>query len=103
MTLKMAGVTDCGLANNHMFDFGPEGMMATIRALEGADLDWTGAGMNEEESRKPLVIPVGEKTLALLAVSEHEYNYALEDQMGAAPFDPFKTLVDMVADQELTT
>jgi len=98
--LKAAGVTDCGLANNHMFDFGSKGMMDTLKAIEDAGMCWTGAGMNEEDSRKPLIIPVGQRKLALIAVSEHEYNYALEDQMGATPFDPFHTLVDIKAAKE---
>lgn len=94
-TLKKAGVTDCGLSNNHTFDFGIDGFKDTIKAVEAAGLNVTGVGENEKDSRKPLVIPVGNKTLAIIAVCEHEYSYALEDQIGARPFDPFETLSDV--------
>jgi len=94
-TLKKAGVTDVGLANNHMFDFGLQGMLDTIEAVEKAGINWTGAGKNVEDSRKPLVMEFGGKTLAIIAVVEHEYTYALDDQMGATPFDPFETITDV--------
>lgn len=94
-TLKHAGVTDCSLCNNHTFDFGIEGMRDTIRAVTEAHMNVTGVGENEKDSRRPLIIPIGDKKLAVIAVCEHEYTYALENQMGAAPFDPFETLTDI--------
>lgn len=100
-TLKKAGVTDIGLSNNHMFDFGEKGMTDTLEALEKASLTWTGAGKNDTDSRKPLVIRLGSRTLAILAVCEHEYTYALENQMGANPFDPFTTLTDIADAKKL--
>ena len=95
-TLRKAGITDCGLANNHMFDFGLLGMQDTINALESVGINWFGAGETDQASRKPLIINVGEKTCAILAVSEHEYNYALPDQPGAAPFVISDTLLDII-------
>jgi len=94
-TLHQAGVTDCGLSNNHTFDFGIEGFEDTIRLIGEAGMNVTGTGANESDSRKPLLIPVGSKTLAVIAVCEHEYTYALENQTGARPFDPFETLTDV--------
>ncbi len=94
-TLKAAGVTDCGLANNHMLDFGVNGMRSTIAALDAAGVHWVGAGENEIDSRKPLIIEADGKKTAILALAEHEYNYALPDQPGATPFDPFDSLTDI--------
>lgn len=94
-TLRKAGVTDCSLANNHMLDFGVQGMRDTIRALEGQGLAWFGAGEDAADSRRPLVLEKDGFRVAILAVAEHEYTYALEDQPGATPFDPFDTLADV--------
>ena len=94
-TLRAAGVTDCGLCNNHTFDFGFAGFGDTIRYVNAAGMNATGFGANEADSRRPLVMPVGGKTLAIIAVCEHEYTYALENQTGARPFDPFETLCDI--------
>ena len=35
-TLKKAGVTDCMLSNNHIFDFGVEGLVDTLEQLDAA-------------------------------------------------------------------
>lgn len=96
-TLRKAGVTDCGLANNHMLDFGVAGMRDTIRALDAQHLHWFGAGENDTDARKPLIIEQNGLRVGILAVVEHEYTYALPDQPGAAPFDPFDTLTDIAA------
>lgn len=96
-TLRKAGVTDCGLANNHMLDFGVTGMRDTISALEGANLRWFGAGENDVEARKPLIIEQDGMRVGVLAAVEHEYTYALPNQPGAAPFDPFDMLTDIAA------
>ena len=41
----------------------------------------------------------GEK-IAIIAVCEHEYSYALEDRMGSRPFDEIETLEDIRAAKE---
>ncbi len=95
-TLRKAGVTDCSLANNHVLDFGVAGLRDTICALERAQLGWFGAGENAKLSRRPLTIEKDGFRVAVLAVAEHEYSYALADQPGATPFEPFETLTDIV-------
>ncbi len=94
-TLRNAGVTDCSLANNHMLDFGVRGMRDTIAAIERSGMDWFGAGENDADARKPFIIEQNGHRIGILAVVEHEYTYALPDQPGAAPFDPFDTIVDI--------
>lgn len=96
-TLRKVGVTDCGLANNHMLDFGVAGMRDTIKALDEQGLNWFGAGENDVEARKPLIIEKDGFRVGILAVVEHEYTYALPDQPGAAGFDPFDALTDIAA------
>ena len=43
-TLKKAGVTDCMLSNNHIFDYGVEGLTDTLEQLDRVGLAWTGVG-----------------------------------------------------------
>ena len=93
--LKMAGVTDCGLSNNHTFDFGVEGFEDTINALKENGIYCTGFGDNEEDSRKNHLIEVKGKKIAIVAVCEHEYSYALADRIGARPYDPYDTMEDI--------
>lgn len=93
--LKMSGVTDCGLSNNHTFDFGIEGFEDTIKALKDNDIFCTGFGDNEEISRKNHIIEIKGKRVAIVAVCEHEYSYALFDRIGARPYDPYDTMEDI--------
>lgn len=94
-TLKKAGVTDCVLSNNHIFDFGKAGLSDTLEELNKCGLNYTGVGENEEDSRKNLIIEQDGMKIAVIAVCEHEYSYALEDRCGARPYDPYDTNDDI--------
>ena len=51
--LKALGVTDVMLSNNHVSDFGKQGLIDTLAALDAAGLPYTGVGENDTDSRKP--------------------------------------------------
>ena len=95
VTLRKAGVTHAGLSNNHVYDFGADGLEDTMRALEGEGIAWFGAGRDLADSRRPLIIENKGMRAGVIAVCEHEYSYALEHAMGSAPFDPFVTPADV--------
>ena len=99
-TLKDMGVTDVGICNNHVYDFGHQGFIDTMAALDAVGLPYTGVGENEQAARKPHYMKVGEKTIALVAVCEHEYSYALHDREGCWGFDPFETMEDITIAKE---
>ena len=94
-TLKAAGVTECMLSNNHIFDWGREGAEDTLKALNESNMPWTGFGMNYEDSRRDYIIEQDGIKIAIINVCEHEYSYALENRMGARPFDEFETMEDI--------
>ncbi|OEJ93321.1 CapA family protein [Streptomyces thermolilacinus] len=48
----------CVLANNHVLDFGTEGLLDTLDALDSAGLRRAGAGRDLAEARRPAVVPV---------------------------------------------
>lgn len=94
-TLKEVGVTDCVLANNHIFDFGALGVLDTVEQLEKYGINYTGYGENEQASRKNLMITKDGIKIAVIAVCEHEYTYALQNRQGARPYDPYDTNEDI--------
>ncbi len=96
-TLKKLGVTLCGLSNNHVFDYGIKGAKDTVRALEEAGIAYTGFGNDYEDSRKSYTLEKDGESIAVIAVCEHEYSYALEDRMGSRPFDEYDTIEDIRA------
>jgi len=91
--LKKAGVTACGLSNNHSFDYGYSGLKDTFSALSEQNISYFGAGHNEKEACLPYFFETNGKRVAVIAVVELEYTYAIGDRPGAAPFDPFDTMV----------
>ena len=94
-TLSMAGVTDCALSNNHIFDFGKTGVRDTLAELERFALGVTGFGENDTDARRNMIITDGKVRVAIIAVCEHEYSYALPDRMGARAYDPYDTNDDI--------
>lgn len=93
--LKSVGVDLCALSNNHIFDLGTKGIEDTLAALERAGMDYTGFGANEEDARKNYYFTKDGETIAVVAVCEHEYSYALSDRMGARGYDPYDTMEDI--------
>jgi len=65
--LARAGFDVLGLANNHVLDYGPEGLAATAALLEGAGIDGVGAGPGMEAASRPTVREAGGLRLAFLA------------------------------------
>ncbi len=94
-TLKAAGVTDCMLSNNHIFDFGKPGTKDTLEQLDRVGLGYTGYGKSYEDSRRNYFVEHEGVRLGVVNVCEHEYTYATEDREGARPFDEFETMEDI--------
>jgi poly-gamma-glutamate synthesis protein (capsule biosynthesis protein) len=54
--LSTAGIDFCSLANNHVLDWGREGLSETLQSLESEGITTAGAGKNLSEARKPAVL-----------------------------------------------
>lgn len=86
--LVEAGFAVAGLANNHILDFGPEGLKSTLEACERAGLMTCGAGLDASAAAKPLLVSRNGVRIALIAVAEKEFNAAGTHTPGAAILDP---------------
>ena len=95
--LRELGVNCCGLSNNHFFDFGKKGAADSFAALDAAGIAYTGFGANDTEARRNFYIDQNGERIAVIAVCEHEYSYALPDRMGSRAFDEFETIEDIRA------
>jgi poly-gamma-glutamate synthesis protein (capsule biosynthesis protein) len=85
--LKQAGVDCVCLANNHIRDYGDEGVLDTIRYCKEAGLDIVGAGINSEDAAKPLIKEFKGMKVGFLNYCEWEFSIASEHMAGANPFD----------------
>lgn len=67
--LKHAGFTVVSLANNHMLDYGEDGLSQTISALNRVDIKHAGAGSNLRNARQPAFLQAKNQRVAILAYS----------------------------------
>ena len=70
--LQDMGVDVAVLANNHMFDFGEEGLLDTLSTLEEADIPYVGAGRNLEEASAPVYFIANDIKIAFVAATQIE-------------------------------
>jgi poly-gamma-glutamate synthesis protein (capsule biosynthesis protein) len=71
-TLTEARITAVNLANNHILDFSEEGLVETIQTLNGAGIKHAGAGMNEKEAKKPVILTKKNSTIGVLGFTDNE-------------------------------
>jgi hypothetical protein len=65
--LAEAGFDVATLANNHIMDYGGEALLETLMVLDRAGLRHCGAGADERETRRPVIVTLKGQTLAFLA------------------------------------
>jgi poly-gamma-glutamate synthesis protein (capsule biosynthesis protein) len=58
--LRAAGIDCCVLANNHVLDWGYEGLDETLHSLQGAGIKIAGAGADRTDAIAPAVIDLGQ-------------------------------------------
>ena len=72
--LHQLGVDAVTLANNHVYDYGPEALMDTFSVLEDSQIAYFGAGRTLEDAKAPLYLEVEGKTIAMVGASRAEKN-----------------------------
>ncbi|NLB41720.1 MAG: CapA family protein [Clostridiales bacterium] len=75
------------LANNHVGDYGEEGVHSTIKALNEYNIPYVGAGRNLDESYLPWYYEKNGFKLAVIATCENEFGISETDKAGAAGFE----------------
>lgn len=84
---KRLGIHAASLANNHIGDYGDEGIKETIKVLCGADIDYFGAGMDEASCRKSTIIERDGVRIGFYSCAEYEFTIVGENRAGANPYD----------------
>lgn len=86
--IKWVGFNAVTLANNHILDYGGQGLISTIRACSNSGIDIVGAGGCLKEAAKILYKTIDGKTLALVNCCENEFSSATDSLAGANPLNP---------------
>lgn len=66
----VAGFDVLTLANNHTVDFGRDALLDTVRAVHAAGIRTIGAGANDLQARRPVILQAGGLTIAFLGYSD---------------------------------
>ena len=68
--LSVFGTDAVTLANNHVYDYGEEGLLSTLDCLRKADILYTGAGENRKEASKILSFVIGGRKIAIVSATD---------------------------------
>jgi poly-gamma-glutamate synthesis protein (capsule biosynthesis protein) len=103
--LTAARLDSCGLANNHVLDYGYAGLEETLDTLHRAGLKTAGAGRSLSEARTPVILPLaraGSRVLVFAVGSESAgvpEQWAARDDRSGVDFLP--DLTNATADRLL--
>lgn len=69
--MTVAEIDGCTLANNHVLDWGREGLTETLRTLKQAGINCAGAGENLRQAQAPAIFTIPERGRLLLFAAAH--------------------------------
>lgn len=84
-SLKSAGISIMNCANNHIGDFGAEGIKETLDWLDSAGIYHVGAGRTAQEARQPLILEHQGITIGFLGYGSNGIHIAKKDAPGTFP------------------
>ncbi|NUY80876.1 CapA family protein [Flavobacterium sp. MAH-1] len=93
--LKFAGFNLATLANNHIMDFGSEGLKSTLDVCKKANIETVGADRNLSEARKPFTTTINGIKIGVLNFAENEFCTTTGDEYGANPLNPVSNFYDI--------
>lgn len=70
--LEEMGTDLVSLANNHVYDYGPQAMLDTADLLDQAEIPYVGGGRNIEEAKRPAYFDVNGIKIGFVAASNAE-------------------------------
>ncbi|MBP6557736.1 MAG: CapA family protein [Flavobacterium sp.] len=95
--LQFAGFHLATLANNHIMDFGSEGLKSTLKVCETAGIKTVGANENLTEARKPFITTINGIKIGILNFAENEFCTTTGTEYGANPLNPVANYYDITA------
>jgi len=93
--LQQAKVNIGCLANNHIFDYGEQGIKETIKVCESNNIDTLGIVAREDKRDHWLIKEVRGKKVGFLNYCEHEFSVRGKGLMGACGYDPIEAFYEV--------
>ena len=85
--LKKLGVNLLSLANNHIMDYGVEGLNDTLKLINEQEIEYIGVGKNLNEAIKPYTFIVEGLKIGILNFTENEWSIATDERPGTSPLN----------------
>ncbi|MBI5581420.1 MAG: CapA family protein [Deltaproteobacteria bacterium] len=98
--LAAGGVDCCCLANNHILDWGPRGLLDTIDNLRGAAIKHAGAGACMEEAQAPAILEFGSRG-RVIAFSFGDKTSGIPLGWAASPENPGVNLLEGLSQETI--
>ena len=83
------------LANNHIMDFGDQGLENTIKECDKRKIKTFGAGLTSEKSSEPLIIKINDKKIGLINIAEKEFGISINTKAGYNYVDEIKNYYEI--------
>lgn len=86
--LSYMGFSIATLANNHILDYGTDGISGTLETCKDYNIRTVGAGINRDEAATILYQSIYDVTVAIINCCEHEFSVSFGNNPGSNPLDP---------------
>jgi poly-gamma-glutamate synthesis protein (capsule biosynthesis protein) len=93
--LKFANINLVAMANNHIRDYGDEGLLKTILLCKENGIDTVGVGEDIEEARLPYSVTIKGIKVKVLNITDNEWSNTNGNEPGANPLDLIKNYYDI--------
>jgi len=93
--LKYAGVNLVAMANNHIMDYGEEGVLETINLCKDNDLNTIGIGRSSSEAARPFSVRINNKGIAILNFADDEFITSPNKSFQCNTINPVRMLYDI--------
>jgi poly-gamma-glutamate synthesis protein (capsule biosynthesis protein) len=74
-------------ANNHIYDYGQQGLLDALKILKNSGLAYVGAGVDLKEAQEPFFTEIKGVRLSFINIGEIEFSSAGPGRGGANPMD----------------
>ncbi|UQB67444.1 CapA family protein [Epilithonimonas zeae] len=93
--LKIGNFGLVTLANNHILDYGEEGIKSTLEVCEENHINTVGAGLTLKDAEKVFITEIKSKKIGFYNLAENEFGNTYGEKAGANPLDPVKNSYDI--------
>jgi poly-gamma-glutamate capsule biosynthesis protein CapA/YwtB (metallophosphatase superfamily) len=99
--LSNAHIDACSLANNHLLDWGYDGLSETLQTLNAAGIAHSGAGSDADEAMRPAILGAASKSRVLL-FSFGSNTSGIPEDWKATSISPGVNLLDDLSEKTAT-